>query len=89
MNSVDEDARLRALLDRLHALSLGQEDAMRAYLAGAGARSTVGTIVVTDNTTARRREYAELFDYLRDPAHGFSTMTLPFDGGLEMSIRVS
>ena len=27
--------------------------------------------------------------FLEDPAHRFRTMTLPFDGGLELSVRVA
>lgn len=223
MNSLDHDRRLRAMLDRLHAMSLEQEDATAAFLSGPGARSTVGTeqeledgrsfwsdkfvalnadkarfcyalcramnakrvveagtsfgvstlylaaavrdngggivigteyevqkartarghfieaglsdyvdlregdirqslknfegpidfllldiwtpmarptielvsvkmrlggIVITDNTKKRRQEYAELFDFIGNAANGFSTMTLPFDGGLEMSVKV-
>ena len=35
-----------------------------------------------------RKEYADYFAFLNDPAHGFRTTTLPlFDGGLEFSVR--
>jgi len=44
-----------------------------------------GAIVMTDNTRQYRGEYAEYFAFL--DAQGFRTMTLPFDGGLEMSVR--
>jgi predicted O-methyltransferase YrrM len=44
-----------------------------------------GAIVITDNTRQYRGEYAEYFAFL--DAQGFRTMTLPFDGGLEMSVR--
>jgi predicted O-methyltransferase YrrM len=47
----------------------------------------VGAIVVCDNTQAQRGDYAAYFDYLEDPANGFRTMTLPFAGGLELSVR--
>jgi predicted O-methyltransferase YrrM len=46
-----------------------------------------GAIVVCDNTARHRREYAAYFAFLEDPANGFRTMTLPFDGGLELSVR--
>jgi predicted O-methyltransferase YrrM len=46
-----------------------------------------GAIVVCDNTALHRDAYAEYFAFLDDPAHGFRTMTLPFDGGLELSVR--
>ena len=44
-----------------------------------------GAIVITDNTRQYRSEYADYFAFLE--AQGFRTMTLPFDGGLEMSVR--
>jgi predicted O-methyltransferase YrrM len=47
----------------------------------------VGAVVVCDNTDIHRRDYADYFAFLDDPANGFQTMTLPFQGGLEMSVR--
>ena len=46
-----------------------------------------GAIVVCDNTEQHRNEYADYFAFLEDPANGFRTMTLPFLGGLELSVR--
>jgi predicted O-methyltransferase YrrM len=46
-----------------------------------------GAVVVADNTDTYRIAYGEYFAYINDPANGFSTMTLPFDGGLEMSVK--
>lgn len=46
-----------------------------------------GAIVVCDNTSQYRSEYADYFAFLTDPANGFRTMTLPFPGGLEFSVR--
>jgi predicted O-methyltransferase YrrM len=46
-----------------------------------------GAIVVCDNTEQHRSAYADYFAFLENPANGFRTMTLPFDGGLEFSIR--
>jgi predicted O-methyltransferase YrrM len=46
-----------------------------------------GAVVVCDNTEQHRSQYSEYFAFLRDPANGFRTMTLPFDGGLEFSVR--
>jgi predicted O-methyltransferase YrrM len=43
-----------------------------------------GAIVIADNTRQYRSEYADYFAFLE--THGFRTMTLPFDGGLEMSV---
>jgi predicted O-methyltransferase YrrM len=44
-----------------------------------------GAIVVCDNTEKYRNEYADYFAFLEEG--GFRTMTLPFDGGLELSVR--
>jgi predicted O-methyltransferase YrrM len=44
-------------------------------------------IVVCDNTAAYRDAYADYFAFIDDPANGFRTMTLPFGGGLELSVR--
>jgi predicted O-methyltransferase YrrM len=46
-----------------------------------------GAVVLCDNTEQYRNEYADYFAFLADPANGFRTMTLPFDGGLELSVR--
>jgi len=46
-----------------------------------------GAIVICDNTEHYRAEYADYFVFLNEPAHGFRTMTLPFAGGLEFSVR--
>lgn len=49
----------------------------------------VGGAVLADNTTARRELYGSLLTQLEDPDGGFTTQTLPFDGGLELAIRTS
>jgi predicted O-methyltransferase YrrM len=46
-----------------------------------------GAIVVCDNTEQYRGAYADYFAFLAEPANRFRTMTLPFDGGLEVSVR--
>ncbi len=46
-----------------------------------------GAIVVCDNTARDRTDYADYFAFLEHPANRFRTMTLPFDGGLEMSVH--
>jgi predicted O-methyltransferase YrrM len=46
-----------------------------------------GAFIVADNTAAHREAYAPYFAYLA--AHGFTTQTLPFDGGLEMSVKLT
>jgi hypothetical protein len=47
----------------------------------------LGAVVVCDNTQSRRADYADYFSFVNDPASGFKTMTLPFAGGLELSVR--
>lgn len=46
-----------------------------------------GAIVVCDNTEAYRSAYADYFAFINDPTNGFRTMTLPFSGGLELSVH--
>jgi predicted O-methyltransferase YrrM len=46
-----------------------------------------GAIVVCDNTEQSRADYADYFAFIDDPSSGFRTITLPFDGGLELSVR--
>jgi predicted O-methyltransferase YrrM len=50
-----------------------------------GPHLRAGAVVVADNTAQVRNDYGPYFDWLA--AHGFSTVTLPFDGGLEMSVK--
>ena len=46
-----------------------------------------GAIVICDNTDLHRSDYADYFAFLDNRANGFQTVTLPFKGGLEMSVR--
>jgi predicted O-methyltransferase YrrM len=46
-----------------------------------------GGVVVCDNTKDHRRHYSDYFTFLNDPVNSFTTMTLPFQGGLELSVR--
>jgi predicted O-methyltransferase YrrM len=46
-----------------------------------------GAIVIADNTASHPEAYAAYSAFLRDPANQFRTMTLPFEGGQEMSVR--
>lgn len=52
-------------------------------------RIPVGGLVIADNTGVRREAYAELFEFLGDPARGFTTMTLPMTNGLELAVKTS
>ena len=46
-----------------------------------------GAMVVCDNTARFRDAYREYLDFIHDPANGLRTRTLPFEGGLELSVR--
>ena len=50
-----------------------------------------GAVICADNTAgARGREgYAPFFAAIDDPAYGLRTMTLPFEGGFVMTVKVS
>ncbi|MFT3853198.1 MAG: class I SAM-dependent methyltransferase [Ilumatobacteraceae bacterium] len=50
-------------------------------------RIPVGGFIVADNTVIRRDEYGPTFDHLA--TNGFTTSTLPFDGGLGLAVRTS
>ena len=46
-----------------------------------------GAVVCADNTVSWAPSYAAYFAFVNDPANGFRTMTLPFDGGFEMTVK--
>jgi Predicted O-methyltransferase len=46
-----------------------------------------GAVVICDNTTQFRDAYRDYFEFVNDPANGMRTMTLPFQGGLEFTVR--
>jgi len=48
-----------------------------------------GAVVIADNTTQFREAYADYFAFVNDPRNGLRTMTLPFEGGLEFTVRES
>jgi predicted O-methyltransferase YrrM len=45
-------------------------------------------VVVCDNTGRERAGYADYFAFINEPTQHFRTMTLPFSGGLEISVRL-
>ncbi len=47
-----------------------------------------GAIVVCDNTTSAADEYRDYFRFVNDPSNRFHTMTVPFEGGFELTVRV-
>jgi predicted O-methyltransferase YrrM len=46
-----------------------------------------GAVVICDNTRQFREAYGEYFDFVHDGRNGLRTMTLPFEGGLEFTVR--
>ena len=47
-----------------------------------------GAVIIADNTTSARRGYEPYFTFIADPKNRLRTQTLPFAGGLEMTVRV-
>ena len=46
-----------------------------------------GAVVICDNTGQFRFAYKDYFAFVNDPRNKLRTMTLPFEGGLEFSVR--
>jgi predicted O-methyltransferase YrrM len=46
-----------------------------------------GAVIVADNTTQVRASYAAFFEFVNDRKNGLTTMTLPFEGGLEFIVK--
>jgi predicted O-methyltransferase YrrM len=46
-----------------------------------------GGVVVCDNTAQFREAYDEYFQFVHDPRNMLKTITLPFEGGLEFTVR--
>ncbi|MFT4047729.1 MAG: hypothetical protein QM661_13695 [Solimonas sp.] len=40
-----------------------------------------------DYVSGAKREYADYLAFVRDPGNGFLSATLPYCGGLELSVR--
>jgi predicted O-methyltransferase YrrM len=47
-----------------------------------------GAVIIADNTTNARRGYEAYFAFIADPKNRLRTLTLPFAGGLEMTVRL-
>lgn len=47
-----------------------------------------GAVVICDNTQQFSDAYRDYFAFVNDPRNGMRTMTLPFDGGLEFTVKV-
>jgi predicted O-methyltransferase YrrM len=50
-----------------------------------------GAVICADNTAGarNRQSYAPFFEAVDDPAYRLRTMTLPFEGGFEFTVKVS
>ena len=46
-----------------------------------------GAVVICDNTVQFRDAYEDYFSFVQDPRNRLRTMTLPFEGGLEFTVR--
>jgi len=62
-------------------------DAVRPALEILLPRLRRGSVVCADNTAGRPVGYKALFEVLDDVSHGFHTVTLPFKGGFEVSVK--
>ncbi|MGZ6015868.1 MAG: O-methyltransferase [Phenylobacterium sp.] len=47
-----------------------------------------GAMIVADNTAQFRHAYRHFFAFVEDSKNGLKTLTLPFDGGLEVVVRI-
>ncbi len=47
-----------------------------------------GAVIVADNTDQFREAYRHFFAFVEDPKNGLKTMTLPFENGLELVVKV-
>ncbi|MEN8183933.1 MAG: class I SAM-dependent methyltransferase [Myxococcota bacterium] len=47
-----------------------------------------GAIVVCDNTATHADAYREYFEFVNDPRNRLRTMTVPFEGGFELTVRI-
>ncbi|MFC2026235.1 O-methyltransferase, partial [Chloroflexota bacterium] len=47
-----------------------------------------GAIVACDNTAVDAAEYRDYFEFVNAPGNRFQTMTVPFDGGFELTVRI-
>lgn len=65
-------------------------DVVRPVLDILTPRLRPGAVICADNTAGERarRNYARLFEVLDDPANGFRTTTLPFEGGFEFAVKL-
>lgn len=51
-------------------------------------RLRAGAVIIADNTEQFRDVYGDYFAFVNDPANKLCTTTLPFNGGLEFTVRI-
>jgi predicted O-methyltransferase YrrM len=51
-------------------------------------RLRLGAIVACDNTAVDAAEYRDYFEFIYNPKNRFRTITTPFEGGFELTVRV-
>jgi predicted O-methyltransferase YrrM len=51
-------------------------------------RLRLGAIVACDNTAVDAAEYLDYFEFIYNPRNRFRTITTPFEGGFELSVRI-
>jgi len=59
----------------------------RPVLERVAPRLRTGAVVICDNTEQFRDAYREYFEFVENPENHLRTMTLPFEGGLEFTVR--
>ena len=47
-----------------------------------------GAVVITDNTAQFRHAYRHFFEFVEAPKNGLKSLTLPYAGGLEMTVKI-
>lgn len=47
-----------------------------------------GAIIVADNTAQFRHAYRHFFEFVEDPKYGLRSLTLPYEGGLELVVKL-
>ena len=72
------------LLDRLYEQHAGQDAALGEYFSARAAEGSLDWNSFDERTNA----YADYFEFVRDPGNRLRTLTLPFPGFLEFTVRV-
>ncbi|TGO50356.1 hypothetical protein BCON_0185g00070 [Botryotinia convoluta] len=50
-------------------------------------RMRKGAVVIVDNIVDSAEGYADLLEHLEEPANSYTNLTIPYDKGLQMSIK--